>query len=230
MEDIDQMDSIVDIDSITPENCMTPDMACKWSKESDIGFSYIVDYLAKNNCADPEQGRSTDVADDCDKYDDDYRGADIEPAPVGAKRTAAEEAALRTSVAYNYRTVTETLEKLYKHCIYIREVLLCSHCPKKFETVHELALHCQEFNLYKGFKYKCPLATCPFKLIGFNKKLDLRRHVTAKHIDRKTFEVLTDDTYEEKFVRSLVYFCHCQRVFYRRDSLQRHQRLIHRNS
>lgn len=126
-------------------------------------------------------------------------------------------------------SILEVLENEYHEQIIEEEHIICHHCQKGFMSIQSLAQHYEQFKVFKALKFKCPIYNCPFNIIGLNKKNNLRRHVISKHYNRQQKAILSEDPYEEKMIRSLVYFCNCQRVFYRRDSLKRHQRSFHKS-
>lgn len=103
----------------------------------------------------------------------------------------------------------------------------CSHCNVKFHTLYSYLQHCEREDLFKLLKYKCPVNSCPLRLIGLNKKVLLRKHVLDSHYNRKK-QVYTCKKSDVPNVRQLVFTCgYCDKVFYRKDSLNRHLRLIH---
>ncbi|KAK9459076.1 uncharacterized protein V1516DRAFT_616024, partial [Lipomyces oligophaga] len=65
--------------------------------------------------------------------------------------------------------------------VYTKTQFTCSHCPRKF-SVTELSLYCkhvQENKIQREFK--CPETSCPWHIIGFQRKLERDRHFTRKH-------------------------------------------------
>lgn len=119
----------------------------------------------------------------------------------------------------------------------------CGCCGKTFNGFIELAKHIDDKKLVR--ENFCPDETCTFSVIGFNRRIALRRHICNHHLkeynartrgDKHTCS-LPEDDYElseskedlKQFLK-LVYVCkvsHCARAFYRLDSLLRHHRCVH---
>ncbi|KAK9366846.1 hypothetical protein V1509DRAFT_220238 [Lipomyces kononenkoae] len=65
--------------------------------------------------------------------------------------------------------------------VYTKTQFTCSHCPRKF-SITNLETYCRhvvENNIQREFK--CPEPTCPWYIIGFQRKLEKDRHYTRKH-------------------------------------------------
>ncbi|KAK9457384.1 hypothetical protein V1511DRAFT_453366, partial [Dipodascopsis uninucleata] len=68
-----------------------------------------------------------------------------------------------------------------KRRIYRRTQFSCSHCTKRF-SVADLNEYCDHVIKY-GIQrpYKCSESSCPWSIIGFQRKLERDRHHTRKH-------------------------------------------------
>lgn len=115
------------------------------------------------------------------------------------------------------------------------EKLCCVHCDAPFATVDEFVAHLDREKVHQ--ENFCPDANCVFAVVGFRMRTLLRRHVARHHlkdcsnvkrfIERKPLS--PRDRLMRRFL-NLLYICPdalCSRAFYRKDSLQRHRRLIH---
>lgn len=116
----------------------------------------------------------------------------------------------------------------------------CGCCGKTVNGYIELARHMdEEKHLRENF---CPDENCTFSIIGFNRRIALRRHICNHHLKDYNARRKMDQHYcslhENKDDRldkmkeflDLVYICRvpqCSRAFYRLDSLLRHQRCVH---
>lgn len=111
----------------------------------------------------------------------------------------------------------------------LREPVSCTHCDHSFESIWDLASHFEEFKINTA--HKCPFDLCPFHLIGFSRKADLRRHCFQKHSEKvKSKDSISGDI--KNILNNLIYSCkfeNCKKNFYRKDSLQRHLKLVHEN-
>lgn len=105
----------------------------------------------------------------------------------------------------------------------------CSHCNRDFATIIDLAIHFDRCKITTA--HKCPFEACPFQYVGFSRKADLRRHCLTKHFEKgKLNERINLDV--KHILKSLIYSCNyenCGKNFYRKDSLQRHMKLVHDN-
>lgn len=115
-----------------------------------------------------------------------------------------------------------------------QEPMICAHCENKFDDVDEFVEH---LTLHKVHHDNfCPDQACTFAVVGFRFRWLLRRHICNHHLkthntrNRGTAAGATEDTDLTHECLKRVYVCHvrqCSRAFYRLDSLQRHERLIH---
>ncbi|KAK9352111.1 hypothetical protein V1523DRAFT_414907 [Lipomyces doorenjongii] len=65
--------------------------------------------------------------------------------------------------------------------VYTKTQFTCSHCPRKF-SITNIEVYCRhvvENNIQREFK--CHEPTCPWHIIGFQRKLERDRHYTRKH-------------------------------------------------
>lgn len=111
------------------------------------------------------------------------------------------------------------------------EAELCSHCSTKFKDFGELIDHYEKESLFlkNPRTYLCPVSQCPMNLIGYDKKAHARHHALHAHFYRGY--VAPDSSVHQTELNSMVYVCNksgCGKGFYRKDSLSRHQILVHR--
>lgn len=110
----------------------------------------------------------------------------------------------------------------------------CAHCEVNFDDVNEFTAHLAEEKIcHDNF---CPDQHCVFSALGFRFRWLLRRHICNHHL--KTYNNRKSHKNEgahkrghamQQFLEH-VYVCqksNCKRAFYRLDSLQRHERLLH---
>ena len=102
----------------------------------------------------------------------------------------------------------------------------CTHCPKTFSSVFEYAAHMDAFGIKREFK--CPVALCPWKVLGLPRRPDLRRHCAIQHKhelpdDLKEYLNLSDETYPALQCPHQ----YCDKVFHRRDAYNRHISIVH---
>ncbi|KAK9317231.1 hypothetical protein V1522DRAFT_403068 [Lipomyces starkeyi] len=65
--------------------------------------------------------------------------------------------------------------------VYTKTQFTCSHCPRKF-SITDIEVYCRhvvENTIQREFK--CLEPTCPWHIIGFQRKLERDRHYTRKH-------------------------------------------------
>lgn len=125
-------------------------------------------------------------------------------------------------------TFCETIMKKFDSSLHDIKAYPCYHCDHTFESLYKYLLHCDKEDLFKNLKYKCPVGNCTYRLIGMNKKMSLRKHVIEEHYDRKSFAFYCKSKTEIESINQLIFTCNeCYKVFYRKDSLKRHLRLIH---
>lgn len=87
----------------------------------------------------------------------------------------------------------------------------CTHCDIKFCTVLELCRHMDSVNVTRQFH--CNHEDCPWYVCGFPSTSEWFRHTKSQH--RRPEDVIE--------------CCICQKPFARRDSLKRHNQLVHEN-
>lgn len=141
----------------------------------------------------------------------DSRQADRPPAPLVAK----------------------LLELYPNHATKLPKSVSCCHCKEQFSTTLDYAAHLDAHSV--AVQHTCPVADCPFSYLGFSKKGDLRIHVFNAHFKKKKglkhHRPDTEGDHLKSELSNLLYICenhHCLRPFYRRDSLTRHMRLVHK--
>lgn len=113
-----------------------------------------------------------------------------------------------------------------------QEAMICAHCEERFDDILEYLEHLDmEKVKHENF---CPDQTCAFAVVGFRFRWLLRRHICNHHLKQYNSDsAKKHDQMLEKLLKEFlghVYVCtqpKCLRAFYRLDSLQRHQRLIH---
>ncbi|KAK9448583.1 uncharacterized protein V1518DRAFT_417628 [Limtongia smithiae] len=86
----------------------------------------------------------------------------------------------------------------------------CSHCTNKFATMDLFNQHINMENLDRPFK--CTEATCPWSLVGFPNRNECSRHIKHQHDPAKY---------------SCSYSWCCNKAFPRKDSRNRHEKLVH---
>lgn len=86
----------------------------------------------------------------------------------------------------------------------------CSHCSEQFRTILDLAAHMDKYGVVRG--YHCENADCPWHICGFATASEWSRHTKSQH---GSVPVITCDV--------------CNKPFTRKDSLKRHNQLVHEN-
>lgn len=119
----------------------------------------------------------------------------------------------------------------------LRKPIECNHCTQCFNKATHYAEHLDRLVLVP--KYDCPVPSCLHARIGFLKKMDLKIHISQIHLTKyngckKTEEKskVRDKFGPKVFDRMMSYLnvCNvesCGRAFYRKDSLNRHMKLLH---
>lgn len=104
----------------------------------------------------------------------------------------------------------------------------CAHCPETFPNILDYAAHMDNFGIKREFK--CPFVLCPWKVLGFPKRSDLRRHCAFQHKDELKSE-LKDllNLKDEAFPTILCSNKYCEKEFYRKDAFARHVAIVHQN-
>lgn len=105
----------------------------------------------------------------------------------------------------------------------------CTHCSEMFKELIDLAKHIDENKIAR--QHKCPFEDCPWSIIGLPRRAEVRRHCAAQHAYVITYP---DDKTEchEGYISSEKFKCQydfCDRLFKRKDSQQRHEKLVHLN-
>lgn len=102
----------------------------------------------------------------------------------------------------------------------------CTHCPMTFSSIFDYAAHMDEYGIKREFK--CPVALCPWKILGLPRRPDLRRHCAIQHKhelpdELKEYLNLSDETYPALSCP----YQYCDKVFHRRDAYNRHISIVH---
>lgn len=103
----------------------------------------------------------------------------------------------------------------------------CSYCSKKHRNYWDFILHLKSKNCKKGRclrEFQCIVTSCPFFIIGFQRKQCLRHHCHDSHFHNGR---VTEACQQWKSkLEELSFMCSdCGKSFFRRDSLSRHIRL-----
>lgn len=111
----------------------------------------------------------------------------------------------------------------------------CNHCETSFNNILKYCKHLDEFKLTTP--YQCADKTCPFHKVGFMKKIDLRVHITQVHLQiynnssiQEKMKLIEKNPQVYEFFMNYTYVCpneSCKRIFYRKDTLNRHVKLVH---
>lgn len=126
--------------------------------------------------------------------------------------------------------LVQQLELNHDHTILNENhLILCTHCNQRFDSILQLGHH---FDKYKVVTHhKCPFDSCPYFFIGFARKAELRRHCLTNHFEKGKLTQSINQNIKQ-VLNNLIYSCkidNCGKNFYRKDSLQRHLKLVHEN-
>ena len=104
----------------------------------------------------------------------------------------------------------------------------CLHCELKFSTILHYAKHLDDVGV--SGPYKCPFSDCCWKYLGMKTTQKLRRHCALQHINELNDEMksilnIKSDSYPEMDCLSE----YCNKTFIRKDSILRHQQMVHSN-
>lgn len=91
-------------------------------------------------------------------------------------------------------------------------VYMCSHCDTNFATLAQMLDHIDEYSIARS--YKCSFDDCPWKIVGFSKSRQLKRHISSVHSPTKRFPCDIEN---------------CNKSFMRLDLFNRHIRSVHEN-
>lgn len=91
-------------------------------------------------------------------------------------------------------------------------VYMCSHCDTTFASFVQLLDHIDANDIKRP--HKCSYDDCPWKIVGFNRVRQLKRHIGSVHTTTKDYRCLVDD---------------CYRCFTRVDLFNRHVKSVHEN-
>lgn len=134
---------------------------------------------------------------------------------------------------------TSLVSKFPNGPIKLLKGLHCNHCQELFHETIDFANHLDYYGLYT-YPF-CPDPNCLFSRLGFLKKIDLKIHISNYHLSlynscKNSLEKITykNNNFHPKIFDELInnlYVCNhsqCGRIFYRRDSLTRHIRALHK--
>lgn len=120
----------------------------------------------------------------------------------------------------------------------------CGHCQVSMHTLLELVHHIDHYDLSSMRPNKCVIDNCVWSLIGFSRSSELKRHAASLHGLRLeiggSLDLLSPPSAQDpqldcfNVLGASSFPCeemkpYCNKVFHRKDSLQRHIRLCHRN-
>lgn len=113
---------------------------------------------------------------------------------------------LRVQIFNNKKILRNVLKKPKKG------VYTCSHCSETFSKFCYLLDHIDKYNLVREFK--CSNNECPYKIVGFSKLRQLRRHELTIHLSNE---------------KCKCHYKNCEKLFTRMDLLNRHIKTVHNN-
>lgn len=119
-----------------------------------------------------------------------------------------------------------TLEQLKKPK---KGLFSCLHCSSKFSSILLYANHLDTVDLERP--YKCPFSDCCWKYLGMTTTAKLKRHCALQHMPRLNAEMkkilsIDNNSYPEMKCSHRS----CDKVFMRKDSIARHQQMVHDNT
>lgn len=121
--------------------------------------------------------------------------------------------------------ISEVIMEKFVDVIYNFNQYHCFDCGKGLKNLYQLILHYEEERLFDKLKFKCVIRNCPFHAIGFERKMNLRKHIISQHFNKEK-QMLACHEDELNLIKELLYFCDgCEGVFYRKDTLKRHEKL-----
>lgn len=170
-------------------------------------------------------------------YSSNSRGGRLGAGAVGeqavinsAQQIGYNDSKVVQDIIYRRLLMAEQLKiEFPEQSLQTKKPIACSHCDYTAPNILELAKHFDKFRINAG--HKCPFETCPFNFIGFTRKAELRRHCISSHFERGKLNESTNQSVKT-VLSNLVYSCkfpNCGKNFYRKDSLQRHLKLVHEN-
>lgn len=125
--------------------------------------------------------------------------------------------------------IAESLIDTFRDTVDHKKKYSCNHCDESITSLKGLILHYEEHNLFRHLKYRCVVNECPFKIIGFNKKILLRKHLIIEHFNGKDPSNNIKNKQEHELVKQLLFICpKCDKLFSRRDTSQRHEKTVHK--
>lgn len=214
--------------SIVPSTVDVPAGATPASCHGNQDY-YVVPATAKSDAREPQseaQGKSTRPA----------ATPAITPRVIKPKTTRKSNPAKMIDYENMQKTYTQQLREnpeVWK-IVNIRKkkgIFKCSHCAEFFPTLYMLAQHFDEHKVARYFQ--CPFKGCVWNILGLPRRAEVRRHCSSQHATKIEFERCNENrlnatptTNVEKIICSHE---NCNRAFKRKDSLQRHIKLVHDN-
>ena len=104
----------------------------------------------------------------------------------------------------------------------------CCKCKSNISDYWQYIDHWDSHRPKLSRNYQCVVPKCPMSVIGFLQKSGLVHHTYDCHFRRG--QIMEQFLEWEEELRMLLYTCkykQCNKAFYRRDSLTRHERLLH---
>lgn len=104
----------------------------------------------------------------------------------------------------------------------------CIECKLEITNYWEFAEHSQLHKCKQERTFYCPVKECPMNVLGFSQRASLVHHCYGCHFHRG--EILQRFGIWEVELRKILFNCEvagCEKAFSRRDSLSRHNRVIH---
>lgn len=155
----------------------------------------------------------------------------VKPPELESQSSSANGEIGKTSLPFPniYEALKSRFTKSYTESITIEKVdTYCIDCKLELSNYWELALHLQSHTLKRDRPFQCPVYECPLNIIGFCQKASLAHHSYGAHFYRG--EIKEEFVQWENELRKILFNCDsagCGKAFSRRDSLARHNKVIH---
>ncbi|CCH58628.1 hypothetical protein TBLA_0A08390 [Henningerozyma blattae CBS 6284] len=152
------------------------------------------------------------------------------------KKTKEQRLGKSTSIEID-RTTTSHVNKIIQNAALMKSLATkqkrgyyrCTHCTETFSSIFDFGQHMDDNKFTRP--YKCPIDSCPWKILGLPGRSDLRRHCGIQHsYDEIPESIRKELNLKEKEYPVLV--CnhkYCQKVFHRSDAFNRHTGMVHLN-